>query len=97
MANKFAKDNILVNVICPGIIDGDARANFLKYFSKKNNIEIEKIKEKLNRVDRNKIPLGVLGAGKDISNIVLFLASDNASWITGTCLKVDGGKLNSIF
>ncbi|NGX63587.1 MAG: Dihydroanticapsin 7-dehydrogenase [Candidatus Anoxychlamydiales bacterium] len=97
MANKFAKDNILVNVICPGIIDGDSRANFLKCFSKKNYVNFEKVKEELNKVDRNKVPLGVLGAGKDIGNMVIFLASDNASWITGTCLKVDGGKLNSIF
>ena len=48
-------------------------------------------------MDENKIPLGILGSGKDIGNIVVFLASDKASWITGTCLRVDGGKLNSIF
>ena len=95
-ANKFAKDNILVNVICPGIMDGDSRSDFMKDFSKKNNVNIEKIKEKLNKIDKNKIPLGVLGRGQDIGSMVVFLASDKASWITGSCLKVDGGKLSSI-
>jgi NAD(P)-dependent dehydrogenase (short-subunit alcohol dehydrogenase family) len=38
-------------------------------------------------------PLARIGAPDDVANAVLFLASDEASWITGTCLTVDGGLL----
>jgi len=39
------------------------------------------------------IPLGCVGAVEDIANAIMFLASDQASWITGTTLFVDGGAL----
>ncbi|MCY1545865.1 3-oxoacyl-[acyl-carrier-protein] reductase [compost metagenome] len=39
------------------------------------------------------IPLGRFGEVRDMCNAVLFLASDQASWITGTTLHVDGGAL----
>ncbi len=39
------------------------------------------------------IPLGRLGAPKDVANAFLFLVSDDASYITGTTIAVDGGQL----
>ena len=40
------------------------------------------------------IPLGRAGAPRDIANAAVFLASDEASWITGTTLYVDGAEAN---
>jgi NAD(P)-dependent dehydrogenase (short-subunit alcohol dehydrogenase family) len=44
-------------------------------------------------------PLGRVGTPDDVANAALFLASDDASWITGTVLRVDGGLLagNGVF
>jgi len=46
-------------------------------------------------VIEERIPLVRIGEPADVANAVLFLASDEASWITGTILNVDGGKTAS--
>ena len=70
--------NITVNCVAPGYIDTDM-TSFLDEDSKK---QIEK-----------SIPLGRLGSGEDISKLVAFLASDEASYITGQTISIDGGLL----
>ncbi|OGN59757.1 MAG: hypothetical protein A3F40_03835 [Chlamydiae bacterium RIFCSPHIGHO2_12_FULL_27_8] len=97
LANLFAKNNIRVNVICPGIINSESRNNFLNYFSKKEKIHIDEVTNNANHFDMNNIPLGKLGEGEDVANIVSFLASEKSSWITGSCFNIDGGKAKSIF
>ena len=42
---------------------------------------------------QDSIPLGRLGSSRDVANAFLFLASDDASYITGTTIVVDGGQL----
>ena len=48
-------------------------------------------------IPRRPIPVGRLGQPEDIAGIVAFLASERASWITGTCIDVDGGWVKSIY
>ena len=74
------KDVISVSIYpgAPGYIDTDM-TSFLDEDSKK---QIEK-----------SIPLGRLGSGEDISKLVAFLASDEASYITGQTISIDGGLL----
>lgn len=80
MALDFASKNIRVNVICPGYVKTDLVSRFLK---------------ELKREQYNKLvqahPLLRLGTTEDISKAVLFLLSDDARWITGITLPVDGG------
>jgi 3-oxoacyl-[acyl-carrier protein] reductase len=47
------------------------------------------------KVIEERIPLVRIGEPEDVANAVSFLASDEASWITGTILNVDGGKTAS--
>lgn len=44
------------------------------------------------RTLENSLPMNRIGEPDDVANAVLFMASDEASWITGTVLEVDGGK-----
>ncbi|WP_185864993.1 3-oxoacyl-[acyl-carrier-protein] reductase [Blattabacterium cuenoti] len=78
IAKEFGKKNIRCNAIAPGYISTRMNSN-LDYKTKANWI--------------NKIPLGRSGSPKEVSNCVLFLASELSSYITGTTLNVNGGMI----
>ncbi len=82
MALELAEKEIRVNCICPGIVDTPMQDPFWGVGEKRS--------ETLERIGRT-LPLGRVGRSEDIARAVLFLASDAASWITGSILTVDGG------
>ena len=75
-AKELAARGITVNVVAPGFIDTDMTA-----------VIPEKIKETMLK----EIPLGRMGSPEDIAHAVKFLASDDAAYITGQVIRVDGG------
>lgn len=79
-ALEYGKDNIRVNAIAPGVID----TNIINGW--KNNERKWPIISRANA-------LGRIGTPEEVANAVLFLASDEASFITGATLSVDGGGL----
>ena len=81
MAVELAKDNIRVNCINPVAGETPLLATFMG----------EDTPEK-RALFKASIPLGRLSTPKDIANAALFLASDEAEFITGACLEVDGGR-----
>jgi NAD(P)-dependent dehydrogenase (short-subunit alcohol dehydrogenase family) len=79
MVGEFSPYGIRINCICPGTIVTERwKALFAR------DPEMEKRLTKL-------YPIGRLGSPEDIANAVLFLASDEASFITGAVLTIDGG------
>ena len=77
-ALEYAKENIRVNSVCPAVIEtpmADRAFNTDKKL--KNAIAMH--------------PLGRLGTSKEVANAVCWLASDEASFVTGTALAIDGG------
>lgn len=83
MALAFAKDNIRVNCICPGSIDTPMLRGAL---TASGNFDLNWRRTEMV------IPLGRIGEPDDIAAATLFLASDEAKYITGTALPVDGGR-----
>ena len=79
MARELGPDGIRVNAISPGTIDTD--------------IFQGKLTEAQRTVIIGNIPLGRLGSADDVAKACLFLVSDLASYITGTVLDVNGGRL----
>lgn len=77
-AKELASRGITVNVVAPGFIGTDMTAGLP-----------ESVKEKALA----DIPLGKMGEPEDVANAVLFLASDQASYITGQVVNVDGGMV----
>ncbi len=75
-AKELGKKGITVNAVAPGFIATDM---------------LETVPEKVLDGIRAKTPLGRLGSADDIANAYLFLASEEAAFITGTVLSVDGG------
>ncbi len=82
MAVELAKDNIRVNAINPVAGETALLAEFM------GGEDTPEIRQKFI----NTIPLGRLSTPTDIANAALFLASDEAEFITGVCLEVDGGR-----
>ncbi len=76
MAKELASRNIRVNAVAPGFI-----------VSQMTDALPDALREKM----LSEIPLGRFGAGEDIAKAVVFLASDDASYVTGQVLSVNGG------
>ena len=73
---EYAKKNITINCVSPGFIVSDMTKG---------------IPEKIKNILLSKIPMGKMGSGDDVSNCVAFLSSDEASYITGETIHVNGG------
>ncbi|MCL4273767.1 MAG: glucose 1-dehydrogenase [Anaerolineales bacterium] len=87
MALDYARENIRVNAVCPGDTFVD-RWMEKGYFENSDPVTLEEaIKE-----SSAYIPMGRFGKPEEIANAVLFLASDEASFVTGHLLLVDGGN-----
>jgi len=80
MAASYGSDRIRVNAICPGTIRTRLTADI-----------IERVEREV--AAGRQIPLGRVGEPEDIARCALFLASDDAAWISGTHIVVDGGAL----
>lgn len=78
VAKEFASRNITANAIAPGFI---------------KTVMTEKLSAEVTAEALKKIPLGRLGGAEDIAKGVLFLVSDDASYITGQTLHIDGGMI----
>ncbi len=83
----YAKDNIRVNSVHPGFIWTPMVENFLKEQSKKTGSSIEELRKGLDSLH----PIGHIGEPNDIAYGVLYLVSDEAKFVTGTELIIDGG------
>lgn len=85
MAVEYAAERIRVVAICPGTIDTEMVRTIARG-------EPDGVEAALVRYGQSH-PIGRIGTGQDIANAVLFLASDQASFITGEYLCVDGGYM----
>ncbi len=83
LSKEFAPDNILVNSICVGKIKSGQHERH----SAKHGLTPDQYYDKLGKA----IPMGRVGEAQEAANAIVFLASSAASYITGTCLNVDGG------
>ena len=92
LADELGKDNILVNSVAPGLTSTRRWPWHLEYAAKRQGISAEEAERRL----LSQVPLGRVGEAQDVANVVLFLASDLASYITGSLVTVDGGVSRSM-
>jgi NAD(P)-dependent dehydrogenase (short-subunit alcohol dehydrogenase family) len=88
MANEFAKDNILVNALCMGLIRSDQWVR--EHARLHADLPFEDYLQRKAR--ENNIPLGRLGEAEEVANVACFLVSDAGSYVTGAAINVDGGR-----
>lgn len=80
LAIEYAKKNITVNCVSPGFIVSDMTMG---------------IADKVKLYLTSRIPMGRFGTGEDVSNCVAFLSSEQASYVTGETIHVNGGMYMS--
>jgi 3-oxoacyl-[acyl-carrier protein] reductase len=83
LSKEFAADKILVNTVCIGLI----RAGQHESKAASTGREVEDLYTEMGKA----IPLGRVGLANEVANVITFLASDAASYVTGTSINVDGG------
>jgi 3-oxoacyl-[acyl-carrier protein] reductase len=88
LSNELAKTGITVNSVCPGWTLTNRVRELLEDQGESYEEELEKLS--------SNIPMRRLAEPEEIANAVVFLASDKASYMTGSVIQVDGGYISSV-
>ena len=83
LALELAADKIRVNAVAPAVVETPIYSTFL------NAEQVSQVLPTFNSFH----PIGRNGQPQDVAEAILFLASEQASWITGSVLPVDGGVM----
>ncbi len=93
LANELGEHNILVNSICPSFAVTDKFYEVADEVAKRQGSDREQVIQQWMK----SVPLRRPATAEEVANLAVFLASEKASYITGTCIQVDGGFVKSLF
>lgn len=93
VARQTAPYNVLINSVNPGVIDTPRHREYLEIYAKKQGTTPDLIREGILKT----IPMNRIGTTEEFANLVVFLASECASYITGITIPIDGGLSSSAF
>jgi 3-oxoacyl-[acyl-carrier protein] reductase len=92
LSRELAKDRIRVNTVLPGAIQTDRLRQVIAGQAQRQGRSVEE----LRRTWEGEIPLGRLGEPQEIADMIVFLASERANYVTGVTVQVDGGRVRSM-
>ena len=88
MSKEFAADNILVTTVCIGLIkSGQHERRFDQARAQDPDLTIDQFYAEMGK----RVPLGRVGEGREAGDVICFLASERASYLTGIAVNIDGG------
>jgi len=93
LANEYGPYNVLVNSVCPGYIATARLLELSGTLAAKQGTDPKTIEERWGR----QAALGRIGQPEEFANLVVFLASERASYITGSAIQVDGGTIKGVY
>jgi len=88
LANEVGPDQVLINNVCPGHTTTNRLEELAQAVSSRQGISVAEVYASWEQLS----PLQRLGKPYELANLVVFLASDKASYINGTTIAVDGGR-----
>jgi len=89
IATEFAGEGIRANALCPGVVFTPLWKGMIEDYARKRNLKPEEVRPYME----SKIPLGRLCRPEDVAQVAVFLASDEASYITGQAINISGGSI----
>ncbi len=89
---ELGKDNITVNNVLPGYTETGRLEALVAATSKRLEVSVEEV----HKLWKAKVPMARFAKPSEVANAVCFLASDEASYISGVSVPVDGGRTGSI-
>ena len=92
LASEVAQDGITVNLILPGRIETDRTAELDAVNAQKQGRTVDEVA----KAARGTIPAGRYGRVSEFADVACFLASERASYVTGSTVRVDGGSIRSV-
>ena len=92
LANEYGPYNVLVNNVCPGFTATARLGSLAETLAAKAGVSPREIEQRW----ASQAPLGRVGQPEELANLVVFLASERASYITGTSIAVDGGTVRGL-
>lgn len=92
LANEVARDRILVNCVAPGYTRTDRVTEIVQASARRESLDESEIERRLVAG----IPLGRMGEPDEFGAVVAFLASEKASFITGSVIAIDGGSVKGL-
>jgi 3-oxoacyl-[acyl-carrier protein] reductase len=95
MANAYSARGVLTNCVCPGITRTEAATASAVRRTGRTTDDPRRVFDDYFGA-RRPLPAGRFGEPEDIAAVVALLCSERASWLTGTCIDVDGGWIKSI-
>ncbi|MFQ5636810.1 MAG: SDR family oxidoreductase [bacterium] len=93
LANQVAKEGILINNVCPGWTRTERVTEIINGRAQATGQGAEDIDKRITET----IPMGRMGRPEELAHLVVFLASECASYITGASIQVDGGAVKGIY
>ncbi|WP_432185520.1 oxidoreductase [Streptomyces tendae] len=94
LATEVGEHGVRVVCVLPGFVVTDGATAHLRHMAEKQGTTTEEVTRQI--VDHLKVPLGRPGDPEDVAEMIAFLASDRAKWLTGAQFRVDGGILPTV-
>jgi 3-oxoacyl-[acyl-carrier protein] reductase len=95
LANAYSARGVLTNCVCPGITRTESATASAVRRTGRTEDDPRRVFDEFFAA-RRPLPIGRFGEPEDVAGLVAFLCSERASWMTGTCVDIDGGWVKSI-